>query len=108
MRIDRFTSALQSAVAEAQSLAIGKDHQFIEPVHLLMALLRQQNGSVKPLLQQAGVNLPTLEQQLGELQEQEQEQTCCRSCSHANQCTASVGFFTAQIRETGFLHRTCW
>ena len=66
MRIDRFTSALQSAVAEAQSLAIGKDHQFIEPVHLLMALLRQQNGSVKPLLQQAGVNLPTLEQQLGE------------------------------------------
>ncbi len=67
MRIDRFTSALQSAVAEAQSLAIGKDHQFIEPVHVLMALLRQQNGSVKPLLQQAGVNLPALEQQLGEV-----------------------------------------
>ncbi|WP_372810032.1 ATP-dependent chaperone ClpB [Litorivivens sp.] len=66
MRIDRFTSALQSAVAEAQSLAIGKDHQFIEPVHLLMALLRQQNGSVKPLLQQAGVNVPSLEQRLGE------------------------------------------
>nr|ADI18773.1 hypothetical protein [uncultured gamma proteobacterium HF4000_36I10] len=66
MRIDRFTSALQSAVAEAQSLAIGKDHQFIEPVHVLLALLRQQNGSVKPLLQQAGVNVPTLEQGLGE------------------------------------------
>jgi ATP-dependent Clp protease ATP-binding subunit ClpB len=66
MRIDRFTSTLQSAVADAQSLAIGKDHQFIEPVHLLLAMLRQQNGSVRPLLQQAGANLAVLEQQLAE------------------------------------------
>ena len=67
MRIDRFTSSLQTAVADAQSLAIGKDHQFIEPVHLMLSMLRQQGGSVKPLLQQAGVNTVVLEQQLGEL-----------------------------------------
>ncbi|MFT5576902.1 MAG: ATP-dependent Clp protease ATP-binding subunit ClpB [Bermanella sp.] len=66
MRIDRFTSTLQSAVADAQSLAIGKDHQFIEPVHLMLAMLRQQSGSVRPLLQQAGANLAVLEQQLAE------------------------------------------
>ncbi len=66
MRIDRFTSALQSAVADAQSLAIGKDHQFIEPVHLMLAMLSQQGGSVKPLLQQAGANVVLLEQQLAE------------------------------------------
>ncbi|MBN47925.1 MAG: ATP-dependent chaperone ClpB [Spongiibacteraceae bacterium] len=66
MRIDRFTSSLQTAVADAQSLAIGKDHQFIEPVHLMLSMLRQQGGSVKPLLQQAGVNTVVLEQQLGE------------------------------------------
>ncbi|MDP4549000.1 ATP-dependent chaperone ClpB [Marinobacter sp. MDS2] len=55
MRIDKLTSKLQSALADAQSIAVGKDHNFIEPVHLMLALLDQQGGSVKPLLQQVGV-----------------------------------------------------
>ena len=55
MRIDKLTSKLQSALADAQSIAVGKDHNFIEPVHLMQALLDQQGGSVKPLLKQVGV-----------------------------------------------------
>src|SRR5690554_7998796 len=54
MRIDKLTSKLQSALADAQSIAVGKDHNFIDPVHLVQALLDQQGGSVKPLLQQVG------------------------------------------------------
>lgn len=49
MRADRLTSKLQSALSDAQSLALGKDHNQIEPVHLLMALLNQRGGSIKPL-----------------------------------------------------------
>lgn len=56
MHPERFTSKLQSALADAQSLAISKDHNYIEPVHVLKALLDQQGGSVMPLLNQAGVN----------------------------------------------------
>ncbi|WP_303291727.1 ATP-dependent chaperone ClpB [Marinobacter sp. SS5-14b] len=55
MRIDKLTSKLQSALADAQSIAVGKDHNFIEPVHLMQALLDQQGGSMKPLLKQVGV-----------------------------------------------------
>ncbi len=66
MRFDRFTAKLQQAVSDAQSLAVGKDHTTIEPVHLLLSLLQQQGGSVRPLLQQTGVNLPALEQKLHE------------------------------------------
>jgi len=54
MRIDKLTSKLQTALADAQSLAVGKDHNFIEPVHLMLALMDQQSSSVKPLLKQAG------------------------------------------------------
>jgi ATP-dependent Clp protease ATP-binding subunit ClpB len=64
MRVDRFTNSLQTALADAQSLALGKDHQYIELVHLLSALLKQQGGSVKPLLVQAGANLPLLDQKI--------------------------------------------
>jgi ATP-dependent Clp protease ATP-binding subunit ClpB len=71
MRFDRLTSHLQSAIADAQSLAVGKDHNAIEPVHLLLALLRQQGGSVKPMLSQAGFDVAgltrALEQQLEDL-----------------------------------------
>lgn len=56
MRIDRLTSKLQLALSDAQSLALGKDNQFIEPIHLVHALL-DQNGSVGSLLKQVGVNL---------------------------------------------------
>ncbi|MFN2286972.1 MAG: ATP-dependent chaperone ClpB, partial [Chromatocurvus sp.] len=54
MRMDKLTNQLQNALADAQSLALGKDHNFIEPVHLLSALLAQQGGSARPLLQKAG------------------------------------------------------
>ena len=62
MRIDKLTSKLQSALADAQSIAVGKDHNFIEPVHLMQALLDQQGGSVKPLLQQVGAEAGRLRQ----------------------------------------------
>ncbi|HEA52329.1 hypothetical protein LCGC14_0675590 [marine sediment metagenome] len=54
MRIDKLTSLLQTALADAQSLAVGKDHNFIEPLHLMQAMLDQQSSSIKPLLKQAG------------------------------------------------------
>ncbi|NJD30295.1 MAG: ATP-dependent chaperone ClpB [Gammaproteobacteria bacterium] len=66
MRMDKLTSKFQMAFADAQSLAIGRDHQFIEPVHLMMALLDQQGGSVRPLLDKAGANVNRLRSQLGE------------------------------------------
>jgi ATP-dependent Clp protease ATP-binding subunit ClpB len=52
MRLDRFTSKFQLAISDAQSLALGRDHQYIEPVHLMTAMLNQQGGSVRPLLDQ--------------------------------------------------------
>ena len=57
MRMDKLTSQLQLALADAQSLALGQDHNFIEPVHLLSALLDQSGGSSRPLLQKAGTDL---------------------------------------------------
>ena len=56
MRMDKLTSKFQSALSDAQSLALGKDHQFIEPAHLMIALLDQEGGSIKPLLAQMGLN----------------------------------------------------
>ena len=67
MRMDRLTSKFQEALSDAQSLAVGRDHQFIEPVHLMIALLDQQGGSVRPLFQHAGVNINLLRSQLGDL-----------------------------------------
>jgi ATP-dependent Clp protease ATP-binding subunit ClpB len=66
MRPDKFTTKLQEALADAQSIAIGKDHNMIEPVHLLAALLEQRGGAVRPLLKQAGADLPTLARKVGE------------------------------------------
>jgi len=56
MRLDRLTSKLQGALSDAQSLALGRDHQFLEPVHLMYALLQQTGSSIRPLLVQTGVN----------------------------------------------------
>ena len=60
MNPDKFTGKLQQALAEAQSLAVGRDHQIIEPVHLLIALISQKGGTVPHLLTQAGVNVSTV------------------------------------------------
>ena len=66
MRMDKLTSKFQMALADAQSLAVGQDHQFIEPVHLMIALLDQQGGSVRGLLTKAGANVNLLRSQLGD------------------------------------------
>ena len=66
MRMDKLTTHFQQALADAQSLAVGRDHQFIEPVHLMAAMLEQQGGVIRGLLTKAGVNMNTLRSQLGE------------------------------------------
>ena len=66
MRMDKLTSKFQMALADAQSLAVGQDHQFIEPAHVLVALLDQQGGSVRGLLTKSGVNVNLLRSQLGD------------------------------------------
>ncbi len=65
MRMDKLTTKFQMALADAQSLAVGRDQQFIEPVHVLTALLDQEGGSVRQLLAQAGVNVNALRADLG-------------------------------------------
>ncbi|MFI4939928.1 MAG: ATP-dependent chaperone ClpB [Burkholderiales bacterium] len=57
MRLDKLTTKLQEALADAQSQAVGNDNQYIEPVHVLTALLNQEDGSSRSLLQRAGVNI---------------------------------------------------
>src|SRR6056297_1493816 len=66
MRMDRLTSKFQVALADAQSLAVGRDHQYIEPVHVMIALLDQQGGGVRHLLDKAGVNVNQLRSRLGD------------------------------------------
>ena len=66
MRLDKLTSKFQMALADAQSLAVGRDHQFIEPPHVMAALLDQQGGGTRGLLTKAGVNVNLLRSQLGE------------------------------------------
>ena len=66
MRMDKLTTKFQMALADAQSLAVGRDHQFIEPVHLMTALMDQEGGGVRHLLTQAGANTNYLRSQLGE------------------------------------------
>ena len=60
MRLDRLTSKFQQAIADAQSLALGRDHQFIEPVHLMHALLNQDGSTVRELLNKLGINFNEL------------------------------------------------
>ena len=64
MRMDKLTNKFQTALADAQSLAVGRDHQFIEPLHVLTALLNQEGGTVRPMLAQAGINVNTLSSEL--------------------------------------------
>ncbi|MGE3680008.1 MAG: Clp protease N-terminal domain-containing protein, partial [Burkholderiales bacterium] len=66
MRIDKFTTRLQEALAEAQSLALGRDHQQIEPQHLLAALLAQEDGGSASLIQRAGGNPGALQKAVTE------------------------------------------
>ena len=65
MRMDKLTSRFQQALSDAQSLAVGRDHQFLEPAHVLLALLDGQGGSIRPLLLKAGVDVNKLRSDLG-------------------------------------------
>jgi len=69
MRMDKLTSRFQQALADAQSLAVGRDNNMLEPAHVMAALLNQQGGSTGPLLTQAQVNVPALQQRVNELLE---------------------------------------
>src|SRR5450830_901714 len=61
MRLDKLTTKLQEALADAQSLAVGNDNQYIEPIHLLLAVIDQSDGGSRSLLQRAGVNVNVLQ-----------------------------------------------
>jgi ATP-dependent Clp protease ATP-binding subunit ClpB len=61
MRMDKLTSRFQASLADAQSLAVGRDHQFIEPIHLMAAMLDAEGGGVKPLFLKAGVDVNRLD-----------------------------------------------
>ncbi|MGO9037424.1 MAG: Clp protease N-terminal domain-containing protein, partial [Steroidobacteraceae bacterium] len=65
MRMDKLTTKFQAALADAQSLAIGRDNQYIEPAHLMVALLDSQGGTARPLLEKAGANVAKLRSELG-------------------------------------------
>jgi ATP-dependent Clp protease ATP-binding subunit ClpB len=69
MRMDKLTSRFQQALADAQSLAVGRDNNLIEPAHVMAALLAQQGGSTAPLLTQAQVNVPALQQRINDMLE---------------------------------------
>lgn len=64
MRLDRLTNKFQQALADAQSLALGRENQFIEPIHLLSALFNQEGGTVRPLLTTLGVNAVQFKQKI--------------------------------------------
>jgi len=66
MRMDKLTSKFQLALADAQSLALGRDHQFMEPVHVMQAMLDQDGGGLRPLLDKAGVEVHRLRSRLGQ------------------------------------------
>ena len=70
MRMDKLTSKFQMALADAQSLAVGRDHQFIEPIHVMAALLDQQGGTPRHLLTKAGCNVNLLRSRIGEALDQ--------------------------------------
>ena len=67
MRMDKMTGKFQEALADAQSLAVGRDHQFIEPVHLMTALLDQEGGTTRHLLANCNVNVNALRLQLSQM-----------------------------------------
>lgn len=67
MRLDRFTSKFQIAISDAQSLALGRDHQYIEPVHLMVALMDQNGSPIRPLLAMLNVDVTHLRSKLSEI-----------------------------------------
>ena len=65
MRMDKLTTRFQMALADAQSIAVGRDHQYVEPVHVMQALLDQDGGSIRALLQKADIDATQLRSEIG-------------------------------------------
>ena len=106
MRMEKLTSKFQAALGDAQSLAVGRDHQFIEPVHLMLALLDQQGGSVRPLFTHAGINLNLLRSQLGEQLEKQAKVEGANGDLHISNALAKLFNVTdklAQQRKDQFI-----
>ncbi|HKQ26833.1 MAG TPA: ATP-dependent chaperone ClpB [Burkholderiales bacterium] len=64
MRFDKLTTRFQQALADAQSMAVGQDNPYIEPQHLVLALIEQDDGGTASLLARAGANVPPLKEAL--------------------------------------------
>jgi ATP-dependent Clp protease ATP-binding subunit ClpB len=106
MRMEKLTSKFQAALSDAQSLAVGRDHQFIEPVHLMLSLLDQQGGSIRSLFNHAGINLNLLRSQLGELLEKQPQVEGANGDLHISNALAKLFNVTdklAQQRQDQFI-----
>ena len=106
MRMEKLTSKFQAALSDAQSLAVGRDHQFIEPVHLMLSLLDQQGGSIRSLFNHAGINLNLLRSQLGELLEKQPQVEGANGDLHISNALAKLFNVTdklAQQRKDQFI-----
>ena len=88
MRLDKLTTKFQEALAEAQSLALGHDHAYIEPSHVLVAMLRQDEGP-KSLLARAGVNVNGLLQAAEKAVERLPKVQMSSAAGHAAECRTS-------------------
>jgi ATP-dependent Clp protease ATP-binding subunit ClpB len=104
--MEKLTSKFQAALGDAQSLAVGRDHQFIEPVHLMLSLLDQQGGSIRSLFTHAGINLNLLRSQLGELLEKQAQVEGTNGDLHISNALAKLFNVTdklAQQRKDQFI-----
>ncbi len=89
MRMDKFTNQLQGALGDAQSIAIGRDHAYVEPVHLMLAILNQPQGIVKSILNRAGYDMPGMIAGLNEKME---------SVPRINKPTGEIAFSTEALK----------
>ncbi|KEY91473.1 chaperone protein ClpB [Candidatus Photodesmus blepharus] len=70
MRLDRFTNKFQTAISDAQTLTLSRAHQYMEPIHLMVALLDQTNSSIRPLVVMLGIDVTQVRSKLSELLEE--------------------------------------
>ncbi len=113
MRLDRLTSKFQIAISDAQSLALGRDHQFIEPVHLMTALVNQDGGSIRPLLTLTGMDINSLRSRLGEeldrLPRVSGVEGMCSSPTASAGCSTSATNWPSSARTSSSpLNCSCW
>ncbi len=99
MRMDKLTSKFQQALQDAQSLALGLEHQFIEPAHLLVAFLDQQGGSIRHLLTQASVDVNGLRSALGKTLDQMAEVSGTNGEVHVSSDLAKLLNVTDQVSQ---------